>query len=56
MNSLASEFTQITIGTPVTFHKLTLFPLLRARRSETPDYLLLEDAIAQGLARVTELR
>jgi hypothetical protein len=55
MNSLASEFTQIAIGAPVTFHKLTLFPLLRARHTETPDYLLLEDAIAQGLARVTEL-
>jgi hypothetical protein len=55
MNSLASEFTQITIGTPVTFHHLTLFPLLRSRNTEPPDYLLLEDAIAQDLARVTEL-
>jgi hypothetical protein len=55
MNSLASEFAGITIGTPASFQNLTLFPLLRPCSTEAPDYLLLEDAIAQGLARVTEL-
>src|SRR5437763_1437962 len=55
MNSLAYEFGQITTGTPVTFQNLTLFPLLRSCSTEAPDYLLLEDAIALGLARVTEL-
>lgn len=55
MNSLASEFAGITIGTPVSFQNLTLFPLLRPCSTEAPDYLLLEDAIAQGLARVTEV-
>jgi len=55
MNSLASEFAEITIGTAVRFHDLTLFPLLRACSTEASGYLLLEDALAQGLARVTEL-
>jgi hypothetical protein len=55
MNSLASEFAAITIGAPVSFQNLTLFPLLRPCSTEASDYLLLEDAIAQGLARVTEL-
>jgi hypothetical protein len=55
MSSLAAEFARITIGTPVTFGNLTLFPLLRPDVNGAPDYLLLEEAIAQGLARVTEL-
>jgi hypothetical protein len=55
MNSLASEFAAITIGTPVSFQNLTLFPLLRHSSTAVPDYLLLEDGIAQGLARVTEI-
>lgn len=55
MNSLASELTQITIETPVSFQNLTLFPLLRRHSTAVSDYLLLEDAIAQGLAQVTEM-
>jgi hypothetical protein len=55
VNCLAAEFAHITVAAPVTFHNLTLFPLLRGDSTETPDYLLLEDAIAQGLARVAEL-
>lgn len=55
MNSLASEFAQITIETPVSFQNLTLVPLLRPSSTAVPDYLLLERAIAQGLARVTEM-
>ena len=55
MNALASEFAQITVGTPVSFQNLTLLPLLRPPNSTVPDYLLLEDAIAEELARVTEL-
>ena len=55
MNTLASEFAQITVGKPVSFQNLTLFPLLRPCTTREPGYLLLEDAIAQGLARVAEL-
>ena len=56
MISLQDEFGQVETGEPVHFRNLTLLPLLR-RKIETPDpsYLLLDDAIAQGLARVTEL-
>lgn len=56
MNSLATELAQIRIGTSVSFQDLSLFPLFRAvANSHMLDYLLLDDAIAQGLARVTEL-
>ena len=55
MNSFTSEFAQLTIGPPINFRNLTLYPLTRAATNEAPDYLLLEDAIARGLARVTEL-
>jgi hypothetical protein len=55
MSSLAAEFDRITIGAPVTCHNLTLFPLLRPAANDAPDYLVLEEAIAHGLARVTEL-
>jgi hypothetical protein len=56
MISLQEEFERVETGNPVHFRNLTLLPLLR-RKIETvdPGYLLLDDAIAQGLARVTEL-
>lgn len=56
MTSLQDEFERIEAGEPVHFRNLTLLPLLR-RNIEKPDpgYLLLDDTIAQGLARVTEL-
>jgi hypothetical protein len=56
MNTLAEDFAQLTVGDPATFRNLTLFPLLRPQpeRAE-PDYLLAEDAVARGLARITEL-
>ena len=56
MHSLKDEFDSLQIGTPTQFRNLTLFPLLRpAPAAAEPDYLLAEAAIAQGLARVTEL-
>jgi hypothetical protein len=56
MYSLQEDFAQIKVGTSTSFRNLTLFPLLRpeTHRAE-PGYLLLEDAIAQGLAQITEL-
>ena len=56
MKTLQEEFAGIGIGTPSYFRNLTLFPLLRLNNPTTPiDYLLLEEGIAQGKVRVTEL-
>lgn len=56
MLSLREEFSHVEIGGASQFRNLTLFPLMRR---STPvrqlDYLLLEDGIAQGQVRVTEL-
>lgn len=56
MISIQEEFASVEIGDAAHFRNLTLFPLMRAKPAAAePDYLLAEDAIAQGLARVTEL-
>lgn len=55
MNTLAEELTTFTAGQPATFRNLTLIPLLRPRTTPQPAYLLSDDAIFQGLARVTEV-
>jgi len=57
MRTLQEEFSRIEIGRSSEFRNLILFPLMR--RSEPVralDYLLLEDGIAQGKVRVTELQ
>jgi hypothetical protein len=53
--SLREEFSGIDIGPLSHFRNLTLFPLIRRHHIEKPDYLLLEDAIARRLGRVTEI-
>jgi hypothetical protein len=56
MRTLQEEFSQIEIGRSSQFHNLILFPLMRRSAAVQPlDYLLLEDGIAQGKVRVTEL-
>jgi len=58
MLSLQEELSDIEIGQPSQFRNLTLFSLLRLRPNVTSgdlDYMLLEDGIAQGKVRVTEL-
>jgi hypothetical protein len=56
MRTLQEEFSQIEIGRSSEFRNLTLFPLVRRSAPFQPlDYLLLEDGIAQGKVRVTEL-
>jgi hypothetical protein len=56
MNTLTQEIQSLKTGQPATFRNLTLLPLWRQEPSAgDPDYLLCEDAIAQGLARVTEM-
>jgi hypothetical protein len=44
----------LQVGPPTTFKKLTVFPLLRST-STMPAYLTLAEAIAEGVARVTEV-
>ncbi len=56
MRTLQQEFSGIEIGRSSEFRNLILFPLMR--RSDPVrgmDYILLEDGIAQGKVRVTEL-
>ena len=56
MRTLQEEFSPIEIGRSSEFRNLTLFPLMRRSVTDLPlDYLLLEDGIAQGKVRVTEL-
>jgi len=56
MQNIANELETITVGDPAHFGSLTLFPLLRTKRIEAePDYVLLDEAIALGTARVTEV-
>lgn len=56
MWTLEEEFSHFEIGRSSQFRNLTLFPLLRQNAPTGPlDYLLLQDGIAQGKVRVTEL-
>jgi hypothetical protein len=56
MNTLAQELSQIDAGSSNTFRNLTVFPLFRPQQANGgPGYLLAEEAIARGLARITEL-
>ncbi len=56
MRTLQEEFSQIEIGRSSEFRNLILFPLMRRSTPFQPlDYLLLEEGIAQGKVRVTEL-
>src|SRR6266436_7495342 len=56
MWTLHEEFSRIEIGQSARLRNLTLFPLVRKRIPvQHPDYLLLDDGIAQGKVRVTEL-
>jgi hypothetical protein len=56
MQTLQEEFSEIEIGRSSEFRNLILFPLMRRSAAVPPlDYLLLEDGIAQGTVRVTEL-
>jgi ARG and Rhodanese-Phosphatase-superfamily-associated Protein domain len=51
---VADALSHIEIGSPVTSGNLTMFPLLNAKEGE-PDYLTLDEALAKGLATVTEI-
>ncbi len=56
MQTVAGEFESIKLGNPTHFGGLTVFPLFR--NGATPvqaGYMLLEEAVLHGVARVTEL-
>jgi hypothetical protein len=56
MQTIANELEAITVGDPAHFGSLTIFPLMRPVTEESePGYILLEQAIALGTARITEL-
>jgi hypothetical protein len=56
VKTLQEEFSNINIGEACRFRNLTLFPFLRRNPQTALDYLLLEDGIAQGKVRVSELQ
>jgi hypothetical protein len=57
MIPVSSDISTLHIVQPQHFRSLTVFPLLRPQTVQPngPDYILLDDAIAAGTARVTEL-
>src|SRR5260370_41463045 len=56
MRTLQEEFSRIEIGRSSEFRNVIVFQLMRRSAALQPlDYLLLEDGIAQGKVRVTEL-
>lgn len=56
MRTLQEELSEVEIGRSSEFRNLILFPLMRRSAAVIPlDYLLLEEGIAQGKVRVTEL-
>lgn len=54
MTLIADRLTQVTLGQPQQYRNLTLYPLLAEGRAE-PGYQLLDQALALGSARVTEV-
>lgn len=54
MTPIAARLAQLTLGIPLQHHNLTLYPLL-AEGPVQPNYRLLDQALADGTARVTEL-
>lgn len=56
MQVISNKLEHIKVGDAIAFSNLTMFPLLDdSARSEQPDYLTLDEALAQGSAKVTEV-
>jgi hypothetical protein len=53
-NPISAAFATLRIAEPAQFKNLTLYPLIAPRQAE-PRYLLLDEALARNLARVTEV-
>ncbi len=54
MSVVAERLSQVSLGEPQVYKNLVLFPLI-AEGNVEPRYQLLDDALAQGSARVTEV-
>lgn len=54
MPSISVPLSDVTLGAPQAYENLTLYPLLWEVKTE-PDYLLLDEALARGTMRVTEI-
>lgn len=54
MSLIAERLSQVVLGDPIQFSNLTLFPLLGEGTAQ-PTYRLLDAALADGTARVTEV-
>src|SRR6516164_5513335 len=56
MDVLGNDLNKIEVGEMQQFRSLAVYPLFRPTNAfENPGYVLLEDAIAAGTARVTEV-
>ena len=55
MTSLQQELQTVAVAAPQHFRNLTLFPLTRTKTGEWPPYVLADEAMQKGLARVTEV-
>jgi hypothetical protein len=56
MTTLSQYLSRHSLGAPVTFQNLTVFPLLLPDPpADPPGYLLLDEALAQDLCQVTEI-
>jgi len=54
MDANIAALDQLELGSPITAANLTMFPLL-LREESAPGYLTLDEALAAGLASVTEV-
>jgi hypothetical protein len=54
MNAVVECLKTVRLGQPQVHQNLTVFPLLHDGAGQ-PDYLLLDEAVQRGLARVTEV-
>ena len=55
MNAIARTLESLRIGKPRSFGGLTLYPLFGDTRDKTLPYLLLDEALAEGLVEVSEV-
>jgi len=54
MDAIVAALDQLELGSPITAANLTMYPLLQSEES-APGYLTLDEALAAGLASVTEV-
>jgi len=54
LSIIHTTFDNIAVGVPASFRNLTMFPLVSGKNAER-DYLTLDEALSQGVARVAEV-